>query len=319
MNDISNYWKNLGVPMPSEKKERVLTQFELPKDFFNKEDLLNLSILGDIFVALSKIPDNTLDVIVCDPPYNISYRRKFVRKGIQDINMSYGRWDYMSFDDYLRFLYALVEEFHRVLKESGTLYLFLPDRVLSFVMKYCEDKLNMFIKTTYVWVKPNPPPRFDTNSFAHATEYTLVAQKNKEKAIFHFYYLNDMHNNSSIPIVSGNERLKSRVFDKEKEKYKTLHPTQKPIALISKYIQFSSNEFDLIGDFMAGTFTTGICAKMLNRYYIIIEKSSRYFRYGIERLQKTKLSQEFKLRVRHKKKKEQKTETLDKFFKENEK
>jgi len=231
----------------------------------------NKIILGDCFDIFPRIPDQTFDLLIIDSPYNISQKRVFTRKGCKDLSLNFGDWDFFSDDQFFSFLFSLLENCNRLLKDSGTLYIFLPDKYLSYARFYCEKELNMFYKTTIVWYKPNPPPRFLKNSFCFSTEFCLCIQKEKGKATFNFLGQKRMHNLFPHPIVSGKERSE--------------HPTQKPEKLIKWFIEISSNENDLVGDFFIGSGTTLAVAKKMRRFYFGIEINPIWVNFAIERVE----------------------------------
>jgi DNA modification methylase len=229
-------------------------------------------VLGDCFDIFPYIPDQTFNLIVLDIPYNISQKRVFTRKECKDLNLNFGDWDFFNDDQYIFFLFSLLDYCFRILKDSGTLYIFLSDKYLSLARLYCEKKLNMYYNATIVWYKPNPPPRFLKKNFCFSTEFCLCVQKEKDKAIFNFLGQNKMHNHFKHPIVSGKERSK--------------HPTQKPEKLIKWFIEISSNENDLVGDFFVGSGTTIAVAKKLRRHYFGVEIDPKWVDYTKKRVEK---------------------------------
>nr|BDI55073.1 MAG: DNA methyltransferase [uncultured archaeon] len=237
----------------------------------NKQDIINKIIFGDCLDILPEVPNNCFDLIIIDLPYNISQKRVFTRKECKDLSLNFGDWDFFSDDQFIAFLFSLLENCNRLLKDSGTLYIFIPDKYLSYARFYCEEKLNMFYKTTIVRYKPNPPPRFLKKSFCFSTEFCICVQKEKEKSIFNFLGQNKMHNLFKHPIVSGKERLD--------------HPTQKPEKLIKWFIEISSNENDLVGDFFLGSGTTSVVAKKLRRKYFGIEIEPKYYEIARNRIE----------------------------------
>lgn len=231
----------------------------------------NIILLGDCFDIFPKIPDQTFDLIIIDIPYNISQKRVFTRKGSKDLSLNFGEWDFFTDDLYFSFLFSLLENCNRLLKDSGTLYIFLPDKYLSYARSYCEKELTMYYNSTIVWYKTNPPPRFLKKNFCFSTEFCLCVQKEKGKATFNFLGQNKMHNLFTHPIVSGKERSE--------------HPTQKPEKLMKWFIEISSNENDLVGDFFLGSGTTLAVAKKMRRQYFGCEIEPKWFSFAKKRVE----------------------------------
>ena len=111
----------------------------LCKDCRKKEGCLqalkaNVIICGDALEELRKLPTESIDLIVTDPPYNVSsdlkidrsrWGKKQKRKAV--INFDYGEWDKMSEDDFEKFTLKWYAECKRVLKKGGSIYIFLMD------------------------------------------------------------------------------------------------------------------------------------------------------------------------------------------------
>jgi DNA modification methylase len=273
-------------------KINILTQLEvckLPYINIPRELMEDTIILGDLFRIEKIIQTKTFDLIIIDPPFNISQKRIFTRNKVSDINLYFGKWDDFGkgldgFNNYLSYIYNLMDRIYRVLKEKGTIAVFCADLFVSFIRLYLKYHLNMKIKGIFVWCKSNPAPRFHKNSFAQSTEYCIFAQKSKD-SIFNFLGQNKMKNWEETATVLGDERLKNK-------KGKTLHPTQKPKKIIRKFIRVFSNKGDLIGDFMAGTFTVSVVAKEENRRFFGIEKEYNYFKYAKYRVMSAKINQQ---------------------------
>ena len=78
-----------------------------------------------------------------------------------------------------------------------------------------------------------------------------------------------------------------QVFKSDKQR-SSLHPTQKPVALMEYLIKTYTLEGETVLDFAAGSFTTGVACKNLNRKFIGIEKDEKYFQIGKDRIENHK-------------------------------
>ena len=188
------------------------------------ESLQDTLVLGDCFELFKYIPDNSIKVIIIDPPYHLSKHRTFTRDDAEDISMFYGEWDEFGegiegLKNYLGYIYNLCDELYRVLAEDGTLFVFCIDTYNSFIKNYMKYKLQMEYKATFIWYKKNPPPRFMKKGYSNATEYCCIAQKSKQST-FNFLSQVEMKNYIATRIkleldpsfesgvVGGKERLK---------------------------------------------------------------------------------------------------------------
>ncbi len=248
---------------------------------------MNKIIRGDALIELKKISTESIDLIITDPPYNVSsdlkidrsrWGKKQKRKAI--INFNYGEWDKMSEDNFEKFTLEWYAECKRVLKKGGSIYVFFTKELISLFhlhrfYEYPPEKTHRdsgLIKTKNIisWIKNNPLPAFNRTNYRSAVEFIYFGQKEGGKATFNFGQQKEMKNYFEYPLVQGKER--------------TEHPTQKPLGLIQKFIEVSSNEKDLILDPFMGSGTTGVACANLNRNFIGIEISEKYCAIAEERI-----------------------------------
>lgn len=237
--------------------------------------MLNQNLLGDCFELLPKIEDNSVNLVLIDPPYLISRESNFRKsssatkeemKTKYNISIDFGDWDKETFD--WEFLFS---QFYRILKVGGTLIVFY-DVWKSTELKIIAEKFKFKQPRVCSWNKTNPVPiNSKLNYLSNATEYFFTFVKGG-KPTFNSEYDNGVY---KFPICHGKERYE--------------HPTQKPLSLIENLILKHSNVGDLIVDTFAGTFTTAVASKKLARNWICIEKESKYFDIGLKRLELTNI------------------------------
>lgn len=241
---------------------------------------MNEIICGDAIEELRKIPTESVDLIVTDPPYNVStnlkidrsrWGKKQKRKAI--INFDYGEWDKMSSQDFIKFTQKWFTECKRVLKKGGSIYIFFTKELISLFhldgLLY-PDENKIKTKNIISWIKSNPLPAFNRTNYRSAVEFIYFGQKEGGKATFNFGQQKDMKNWFEYPLVQG--------------KVRTKHPTQKPLELIQKFIEVSSNKGDIVLDPFIGSGTTAVAAKMSDRNYIGIENNPEYVKIANERI-----------------------------------
>jgi len=213
-------------------------------------------ICGDAYDELIKISDNSIDLILIDPPYLISRDSNF-KKGNNkkfDFSIDFGEWDKGELDWDL-----LMENFYRILKRGGTLLTFY-DVWKSESLKKFATKWNFKQPRIGIWVKNNPVPiNSKTNYLSNSSEYFFSFVKDS-KPTFNSIYDKGMYN---YPLCHGLERSK--------------HPTQKPLKLIEELIKKHSNPGDLVLDCFAGSGTTGEACILNDRRFILIENNGDYF------------------------------------------
>lgn len=228
-------------------------------------------INGDCMIELKNIDDESINLILIDPPYIISKPSGFksysddsddsLKMKYGKISIDFGEWDKVELD-----WDSLFKEFYRILKKGGTLIIFYDiwksNEVKEFAIKYKFKQPRVGS-----WVKCNPVPiNSKINYLSNASEYFFSFIKGS-KPTFNSTYDKAIYN---YPICHGKERY--------------AHPTQKPLELIKSLIKKHSNEGDIILDCFAGTGTTGHASVILNRGFILIESDKSYYDIICERL-----------------------------------
>ncbi len=230
---------------------------------------------GDCIEAMRSLPDNSVDCVFADPPYNLQLGGDLNRPDGSEVDAVTDHWDqFDSFRAYDEFTRAWLTEARRVLKPDGSLWVIGSYHNIFRCGAILQD-LGFWILNDIVWRKTNPMPNFKGTRFTNAHE-TLIWASMGEKARYHFNYramktLNDelqMRSDWVLPICSGNERLK--------ENGKKAHPTQKPEALLYRVLLATTEAGDVVLDPFFGTGTTGAVAKRLGREWIGCEREDFY-------------------------------------------
>lgn len=244
---------------------------------------LNRLIKGNCLDVLAQLPENSVDLIFADPPYNLQLRQELWRPNMTKVDAVDDEWDkFSSFAEYDSFTRNWLTACKRVLKSDGALWVIGSYHNIFRVGPIMMD-LGYWILNDVVWVKTNPMPNFRGVRFTNAHE-TLIWAKQSEKARYTFNYhlmkqMNggkQMRSDWEIPICSGAERIK---VDGSKA-----HPTQKPEALLERVILSSSNPGDVVLDPFFGSGTTGAVAKRLHRRWIGIERDPVYVEVARKRI-----------------------------------
>ena len=244
---------------------------------------LNQIIQGDCLKILNSLPEDSIDLIFADPPYNLQLQNELYRPNMTKVAAVEDRWDkFASFSDYDEFTLAWLTACRRILKSTGTIWVIGTYHNIYRVGKIMQD-LGFWILNDVIWVKSNPMPNFRGVRFTNAHETLLWAQKKKgAKYTFNHHAMKalnedlQMRSDWVIPICSGSERVR---INGEKA-----HSTQKPEALLYRVILSSSNPGDIVLDPFFGSGTTGAVAKKLHRNWIGIEKDDLYIRLAQERI-----------------------------------
>jgi len=228
-------------------------------------------ICGDCIDVMKNIPSESVDLIVTDPPYNLS--------------KDYGNnSDNLKFNEYIDFSRKWLAQAKRVLKNSGTIYLFMGMRYISYIYAILEQELNMRFNSWITWVytqgigktKGFSPRHDDILMFTKSDnfKFNLDAVRAPQK-----YYRSINNMAGANP---GNVWEFSHVHYCQTNRQK--HPTQKPEALFERMVLASSDENDIVLDPFCGSGTSVWVCRQINRRAIGIEINSEYINITNNRL-----------------------------------
>ena len=222
----------------------------------------NQVIQGDCLEVMKDIPDKSVDMILCDLPYGTTACK----------------WDtIIPFE-------PLWEQYKRIIKDNGAIVLTASQ---PFTSALVMSNIKMF-KYEWVWIKSKITGVLNAKRMpVRKHEQVLVFSTNGLPS----YYPQGMVKSGEVVKQGGNSQNYGERNKKEYVKEfsgcprdvleipsegKTIHPTQKPVALFEYLIKTYTNEGDLVLDNCAGSGTTGVACKNLNRNYILIEKEPEY-------------------------------------------
>lgn len=232
-----------GQVLPSENSQ-------LRKDIIYNIDCLD---------GMAHMPKETVDLIVTDPPYNISVKNNFhTLRGRHGID--FGEWD-KGFD-----LTGWIPSAVQILKSGGNIIIFNAWRNMGQIADELE-KNGCLVKEMIQWQKTNPMPRNRDRLYVTTCEFAIWATKGKG---WTFNRQRNTYENTifKYPIVSAKQRL---------------HPTQKPINLLKDLIQIHSNEGDIVCDPFMGSGSTAVAAIHTNRHFIGYELDEQYCQTACQR------------------------------------
>lgn len=209
--------------------------------------------LGDCIELIKKIPDGSIDSIITDPPYHQGLTHNGKKGSFQDLIIS------------KPFFKELFREFKRVLRKNGSLYFFTDFRGYAFYYPIMQGVLP--VKNLLVWDKENGPGNY--YSFSH--ELIMYAKERRE--------------NGGKGLGGAVIRMAGFSSGAKKTNGEKVHPTQKPVELIGKFIQDSTNEGDTVLDVFTGSGTTGVACARLKRNFIGFEIDEKYFEVGKKRIE----------------------------------
>ncbi|MEK9207890.1 MAG: DNA methyltransferase, partial [Patescibacteria group bacterium] len=245
---------------------------------------------GDCLELMKQIPDGSIDLILTDPPYNISQNdKKIERDNIQNrkirrlvsrrankntaLSYDFGKWDrYDSVDAQLEFAEKWLKESYRILKDNGQIITFYSKSEISFLEAIMQG-IGFIVRQTLVWHKTNPVPQIFKVGYMSAAEFFTWATKSPGGKHTFNYQLGQKHNVFTYGLCQGNER--------------TEHPTQKPLKLIKDVLQYHTKKDDLVLDPFCGSGTICVAAKELGCNYSGFDSEQKYVNITNRRLHNT--------------------------------
>lgn len=256
---------------------RELMKGRLSPEYCTETEML---FLGDAFSVLKKIAPASVDMIFADPPYFLSNDGVTCHAG-RMVSVNKGDWDKASsVAEKHSFNRRWIRLCGKVLDPNGTIWISgTLHNIYSIGMALEQEGFKIINNIT--WQKTNPPPNLACRCFTHSTETILWAQKNDKNSKHLFNY-------QLMKRQNGGKQMKDvwiGPLTPQKEKAHGKHPTQKPLYLLERIIEASTNPGDLVLDPFCGSSTTGLASKILGRRYIGIDNAKEYIELSIRRLQ----------------------------------
>lgn len=245
-------------------------------------------IVGDCVEALAELPEESVDLVFADPPYNLQLKRELWRPNLTKVDAVDDEWDqFSSFEQYDIFTESWLKACRRVLKDTGAIWVIGTYHNIYRVGKILMD-LGYWILNDIVWIKTNPMPNFRGVRFTNAQETLIWAKKSEDQKRYTFNHHamkeynegKQMRSDWTWPLCTGAERI---MVNGEKA-----HTTQKPEGILERVIVATSLPGDIILDPFFGTGTTGAVAKRLGRHWIGIERDPAYAEVARTRISKVK-------------------------------
>lgn len=228
---------------------------------------------------IEKYPDGKFDMIFADPPYFLSNGGITCHAG-KMVKVDKGEWDKSRGAELNHeFNISWLSRCQKLLNKNGTVWVSGTQHVIHSV-GYAMQQLGMKLLNDITWEKPNPPPNLSCRYFTHSTETIIWSAKN-EKSKHRFQY-------QAMREENGGKQMKTVWKIKppaKNEKNFGKHPTQKPIELLKRLIEASTDKGDLIFDPFAGSSTTGVSAVLSNRRFVGCELENEFINISKSRLE----------------------------------
>ncbi len=226
-------------------------------------------IKGDCVDTLSKFKFG-FDMVFADPPYFLSSGGISFQSG-KIVCVDKGDWDKSITPeemDAFNFLWLSACRDH--MKDDATIWISGTHHNIFSVQQQLI-KLGFKILNVITWAKTNPPPNISCRYFTYSTEFIIWARKSpKVPHYFNYELMRELNQNKQMTDVW----LLPAIAKWEKSCGK--HPTQKPLSVLSRLIQASTQPNAWILDPFSGSATTGIAANLLGRRFLGLETEEEF-------------------------------------------
>lgn len=278
--------RNKTLTLTEQEEKALVKRAVCLKDKVSFSAVKDKIIWQDMFKAIDLLPDKCVDLMIVDPPYNLT-------KNFGDSNFKV-----MSEDKYAKWLDSWLKKTARIIKDDGSIYI-CTDWKSSISVPLVAGKY-FILRNRISWEREKG--RGALKNWKNCLEDIWFFTKSKN------YKFNIDAVKILRPVLAPYKDGKGKPkdwFEDEQQKMRltcpsniwtdisvpfwsmaenTPHPTQKPEKLIAKLILASSNEGDVVFDPFLGSGTTAVTAKKLKRHFIGIEKEKEYVAYAIKRL-----------------------------------
>ncbi|OIO61734.1 site-specific DNA-methyltransferase [Candidatus Woesearchaeota archaeon CG_4_10_14_0_2_um_filter_33_10] len=239
---------------------------------------------GDCIELIKKMPDNSVDIIIADPPYNLG----------KDFGNGSDKW--ASTKEWVEWSKKWINESCRVLKPTGSIFIYGIHKYLCYLQVYLYE-IGMQYGRQFIWTYENGWSKYSRSPAAHYEPILWFTKTNR------YTY---------IPIrepYKSKERLKHKIIKNGKvwkpnpdgrhagdiwkfpvlagkrfENERVNHPTQKPLTITNRIITHFSKEGDLVLVPFAGSGTECVSAKINKRRYVGFEINKEYIKIAQKRL-----------------------------------
>lgn len=250
---------------------------------------------SDCMAGMRALPNDCVDLIVADPPYNLSksgdwrWDNSVALSGMGgNWNITNENWDHMPLADYFNFTAAWLTEAKRILKPTGSMWIFGTYHNTGVINIVCQI-LGIEIINEVIWYKKNAFPNLSGRRLTASHETILWVHSGGKRRNYFFDYEYAKNGDFSDDRLKASGKQMRTVWDlsnnKKSEELKYgRHPTQKPVKILKRIIRLSSHPGDILLAPFSGAGSECVAAKMTGRHYIGFEIEEEYCKISEARL-----------------------------------
>ena len=237
----------------------------------------------DCIVGMKTIPNEKIDLVVTDPPFAINFKAKKANYNRISSRVLSG-YDEIKVEDYYDFTNAWMAEAYRILKKSGSMYVFSGWNNLKDILVALDD--NNFTTINHIIWKYQfgvvTSKKFVTSHY----HCLFVCKDNKMRKFFPYSRFKKNAKTSDGQSLHYRDKEDVWIIKREYWTGDDKTPTKLPAEIIKKILEYSSEKKDLVLDPFLGSGQVAVISKMLGRQYLGFEMVKQYYNFANKRLQK---------------------------------
>lgn len=267
---------NSDIEYGDEPYELDLSDLEENPVIHNTTAKIDTIEQGDCFEWLNTIEDESWDLLLTDPPYNVSDKSAQPFAQLKT-GFDFGDWDY-GFDT-RRWINQVAPK----VKQGGVAVIYNSYKNMELMARVLEEWGYTIVGMPY-WSKTNPLPHLmDRVPLNGIESYLLAVRGNIEDLKVNIDEINEVEYRPSTKDYVVHDR---HYYSPHAEQNKRFHTTQKPEGLFKEHILMYSQVGDIVGDTFSGSGTTAVGCRDLGRHFYTVEQDDEYFAKSNERLEK---------------------------------
>ena len=248
-----------------------------------KEILFDKIYNKDCLIGMKQIKNNKIDLIITDPPFAIDFKAKKANYNRKSSRVLEGYNEIMP-ENYYEFSFNWISQAHRILKESGSMYIFSGWNNLKDILSAIDD-VGLTVINHIIWKY-----QFGVvtkNKFVTSHYHCLYVCKNPKKRKF-YPFSRFGKNEKTDDGHSLHYRDKEDVWEIKREYWtgEEKTPTKLPAEVIKKILMYSSKKNDIVFDPFLGSGQVAVVGKMLGRRFGGFEIVKEYYNFAQKRLKK---------------------------------
>lgn len=250
----------------------------------------------DCVEGMKLLQDNSVDLIIADPPYNLSKGGDWKWDNSVKLDGMGGNWnkvmqtwDNYTLESYFSFTRSWLSEAKRILKPTGSMWIFGTYHNIGIINVVCQ-LLQIEIINEVIWYKKNAFPNLSGRRLTASHETILWCNKGAKKREYYFNYNYSKNGDFDKDELKAAGKQMRTVWDISNNKSREelaygKHPTQKPLKILKRMIRLASKVDDIMLTPFAGVGSECLAAKECKRKYIGFETDEQYVEIANTRLE----------------------------------